>query len=846
MSQNHSADNELLEKIERLLEHKQPAGIPVLDDLASMTPRPRPGFQKQLEDRLAEQFQAKLPIGSSTDMQYPALLPKPRPMYRLTIPLMTSVAALMLVVIGLVVVVVNNGPESGLFGSFVQAYTPCAPTFGWQGQHIVQEGETIQSLADTYEVPANALIEENCLNGSSGIISAQVGDALRVPLYAGATPTATPASTIIPTMIPPVTFESLPTIADPILQTATVIAVTPSTPLALCIAQNPGETPINLRAEATLESAMLAPLAPGQIFEIFEQSIDAQNRVWFRGRTAISGNIVEGWVRSDVVHVVGGKCPALPGETSLVPQSVTAVPTVMPPESSALCTVANFAESLIPLRAEPGETARVLEGIALSTNEAADVLRIELPASGGAFWYQVRVQTEVGFVFGWINSESVTAINTPCPEVPLTPTITASATWTLTPTSTVTPTMTASATPTLTPTLTATPVSSSSQDLSGRVDSSEPVLVRRGPGDQFDDFIALQPGSEVTLLGQNQDGTWIYIEFGDGQRGWVTADSLQAPLVAIPPVNLAEIVVAARDIAAGDVIEEDDVRVQPVPVIAVQRGASGDPANVIGRRARTDIYAEQIIVPQMLITDLTVPRSSELAESIPPELVGMAIPVSSLAGQAEIMESITKNERVDVFVVIPLPHSDDGEPLFVVQPLIQEAYVLDIDPSLERIMLAMEPQESINLTWVIEAGMTIAILPSGSVQTDAVETVQVTFTAAGDLAGVQIGDVVDVVLELYPVYLQGGGFPVLLAPEDETQLNLQVRMFNVGALTVASDPIQQTVLSNALVQSIENDVVQVLVSKQNSQDDPAAQIERYQSAEIPLKVTVLSAVDSQD
>ncbi len=101
---------------------------------------------------------------------------------------------------------------------------------------------------------------------------------------------------------------------------------------------------------------------------------------------------------------------------------------------------------------------------------------------------------------------SQTSTITPSPTTTPTATDTPSPTYTATPTytSTITLTPTVTYTPSITPTPTATP------ELRGRV--STQANCRYGPGSAYLYEWGLFPGNRVTVLGRNQDGTWVYVD----------------------------------------------------------------------------------------------------------------------------------------------------------------------------------------------------------------------------------------------------------------------------------------------------------------------------------------------
>ncbi|PJF45073.1 MAG: hypothetical protein CUN55_00615 [Phototrophicales bacterium] len=80
-----------------------------------------------------------------------------------------------------------------------------------------------------------------------------------------------------------------------------------------------------------------------------------------------------------------------------------------------------------------------------------------------------------------------------------------------------------SATPTLRPTATSAPPTATPSFLVATVNSNVAALnVRTGPGTIYAEQAKLRPGDQVTVVGRNQDYSWLFIQY-DGQTGWVSA-----------------------------------------------------------------------------------------------------------------------------------------------------------------------------------------------------------------------------------------------------------------------------------------------------------------------------------
>ncbi|MCA9865418.1 MAG: SH3 domain-containing protein [Anaerolineales bacterium] len=64
--------------------------------------------------------------------------------------------------------------------------------------------------------------------------------------------------------------------------------------------------------------------------------------------------------------------------------------------------------------------------------------------------------------------------------------------------------------------------------------------VRTGPGIGFGAFTTISNGATVTLLGRNNDASWVKVILPDGRQGWVNASflSTSVPIVNLPVINI--------------------------------------------------------------------------------------------------------------------------------------------------------------------------------------------------------------------------------------------------------------------------------------------------------------------
>ncbi|MDX2074840.1 MAG: SH3 domain-containing protein [bacterium] len=117
------------------------------------------------------------------------------------------------------------------------------------------------------------------------------------------------------------------------------------------------------------------------------------------------------------------------------------------------------------------------------------------------------------------------------PLLNLTPEMTATPVSTRTPL----PTFTFTPSPTFTPSITPIPPSlTPTPPIIGRIQGTQRINVRNGPGEGFEVIATLTPGDGVQILGQDSAGEWYNIQLDDGTQGWISVR-----LVSIQPTPTA-------------------------------------------------------------------------------------------------------------------------------------------------------------------------------------------------------------------------------------------------------------------------------------------------------------------
>jgi len=127
------------------------------------------------------------------------------------------------------------------------------------------------------------------------------------------------------------------------------------------------------------------------------------------------------------------------------------------------------------------------------------------------------------------------------------------------------------------------------------------------------------------------------------------------PTPGTPPPGATEVVpetkdvvVALQNIGLGERIRPDAVGVRPVEVDRLPKKPVLDPANVVGKLAKQDIYQKDVLVDEMVIAVEDVQRVGWRASPlVPDDRLAVSFPVSQLSS---VNYAIQPGDRVDVLV----------------------------------------------------------------------------------------------------------------------------------------------------------------------------------------------------
>jgi SH3-like domain-containing protein len=200
------------------------------------------------------------------------------------------------------------------------------------------------------------------------------------------------------------------------------------------------------------------------------------------------------------------------------------------------------------------QTAQAVSNASATANAQADLQPLEMTQLARLNAQQAQSATEINGVTKVPNTGEITfptasltddlspttdAVLTVTPSATATPT--ATATRTPTPTQTPSPTIAPAQTPTAalvsptaSPTETDTPQPVSTLPPVAIVSGTQSINLRAGAGTTFTIITALQPGTSLIILEQDNTTGWTKVRMGDGREGWVSSTLLRVVGTATP------------------------------------------------------------------------------------------------------------------------------------------------------------------------------------------------------------------------------------------------------------------------------------------------------------------------
>jgi pilus assembly protein CpaB len=183
------------------------------------------------------------------------------------------------------------------------------------------------------------------------------------------------------------------------------------------------------------------------------------------------------------------------------------------------------------------------------------------------------------------------------------------------------------------------------------------------------------------------------------------------------------IVVAARDVPEGVVLDRIALATRTVPVAVAPDSAFGRPDSVVGRVTRVPVYAGEPIVPGRLAP---VGVSAGLETKIAPGMRAMAVKINDVAGISGLLQP---NSRVDVLVTLPEGSDRDNQ---MAKIFMENMRVLSVGTNVQRdqdgkpinattVTLGVTPDEAERLAVAMNRG-SIQLVMRGYGDPDTVRT----------------------------------------------------------------------------------------------------------------------------
>lgn len=139
-----------------------------------------------------------------------------------------------------------------------------------------------------------------------------------------------------------------------------------------------------------------------------------------------------------------------------------------------------------------------------------------------------------------------------------------------------------------------------------------------------------------------------------------------------------KLVVAATNLALGDVVGPEDVRLIDWPAGALPAGFAARPDEVVGRGLITPVAANEPLLKTKLST---LEEGGGLPIIIPEGMRGVSVKVDQVVGVAGF---VLPNTKVDVLVTIKPPEEGGEEPLPTTKVILQNILVLTAGQIIQR------------------------------------------------------------------------------------------------------------------------------------------------------------------
>jgi pilus assembly protein CpaB len=139
----------------------------------------------------------------------------------------------------------------------------------------------------------------------------------------------------------------------------------------------------------------------------------------------------------------------------------------------------------------------------------------------------------------------------------------------------------------------------------------------------------------------------------------VVPEVQETPLPTATPIIFVDLVIAVQELPRGIIIPPNAVAIRPWPQDAAPFNGVTNLEDVVGKRARTDIFREQPILSNMVVDDLTGAAhvGSDAAAVLPDGLRAVSIPVDRITSIAYAPQD---GDRVDLIISVLFVDVDEA------------------------------------------------------------------------------------------------------------------------------------------------------------------------------------------
>ena len=244
--------------------------------------------------------------------------------------------------------------------------------------------------------------------------------------------------------------------------------------------------------------------------------------------------------------------------------------------------------------------------------------------------------------------------------------------------------------------------------------------------------------------------------------GVIAIVALQQAVPKAEPVRPATrpVIVAAKDIAARQIVAIDAIEARDLPLEEIPSGAIFRVEDAAGKFSLQDVKTGQPLLAQSLIAAPTgaggiITSTATLAVLLPADKVGVALPADDLLSQSG---DVGTGDRVDVMASLILLSTEEGKGGQATAMTLQNVPVVKVIEEAPEtgtpggpqqrgkilgLVLAVDPQDAVILKYFVDSGAQVSIDVRPSKLTSIFDVVPVTINYIADKYGITVPEPVE-------------------------------------------------------------------------------------------------------